>query len=144
MGPRAEPCTSLRPLTGRLAMRKTAQKARPLVQYLATRRPSRTHRVVDSCLGDSVSRDEGRGALALPSFPLKIVVCAQQYRQSGLRPQQGLRQLSLTNLSAVSSGATPAGFEADFGRIISPKSSVLRDVTPAQNHEIDPLDRRAA
>ena len=29
------------------------------------------------------------------------------------------RQLSLTNLATVGSGATPAGFEPDFGRIIS-------------------------
>ena len=39
---------------------------------------------------------------------------------SSWRPlgQQSLSQLSVTNLSAVSSGATPAGFEADFGSII--------------------------
>ena len=40
-----------------------------------------------------------------------------QYRQSGLRGQQSLSYLSLTNLSAVGSGATQAGFEADFGSL---------------------------
>ena len=40
-----------------------------------------------------------------------------QYRQSGLRRQQSLSQLSLTNLATFGSDATPAGFEPDFGSI---------------------------
>ena len=58
------------------------------------------------------------GSMASCSTPAKQLDFVQ-YRQSGLRGQQSLSQLSLTNLSAVSSGATPAGFEADFARIIS-------------------------